>query len=62
MKRLHHPSFIGAMVVGILFNVVLGVLGMIGFELIDAMYLTTTLLTIVFAVGVHYLIQGSRSD
>jgi hypothetical protein len=60
MKVLQHPSFIGALMVGIIFNVLLSLLGALGFKLLGALYLTATLLTIIGAVGVQFLITRSR--
>jgi hypothetical protein len=60
MRVLQHPTFIGALMVGIVFNLLLGLLGALGFELLEALYLTAVLLTIIGAVGVQFLITRSR--
>jgi hypothetical protein len=58
----HHPSVIGVLLVGIAFNAMLGILGLLGFELLDALYLASTFLTIIGAVAVQYLSERSGKD
>lgn len=62
MRIMQHPSFVGALLVGISFNLVLGLLGTLGFELLDALYLTAALLTVIGAVGVQFLITRRRRE
>jgi uncharacterized membrane protein len=45
---------------GILFNSVLGILGLLGFTLLDALWMTASLLTIIGAAMVQHLIQNER--
>jgi len=62
MRIMRHPTFVGALMVGIAFNLLLSLLGALGFALLDALYLTAVLLTIIGAVGVQCLITRSRRD
>lgn len=61
-KHFSIHRWIGLVMVGISFNVVLTVLGLLGFELVEALYLTITLLTIAGAIVVQHLIQHHRKD
>lgn len=61
MRLPDHPVFIGAVLIGICFNIVLGILGLLGLALLDALWITAALLTIIGAVLVQHLIQ-SRKD
>lgn len=60
MKRLVHPTVIGALLVGIALNIVLSIFGLLGVGLLDALYLTLTLLAIIGSLGVQMLIRHSR--
>lgn len=60
MHLLDSPVFIGVVIVGIVFNIVLGILGLLGFTLLDALWVTASLLTIVGAAMVQHFIQQER--
>lgn len=60
MRLFEQPSFVGALIVGIVFNIVLGILGLLGFALLDALWITSALLTIVSAGIVQHLIQSQK--
>lgn len=62
MRVFEHPSFIGALIVGIVFNLVLGILGLLGFALLDALWITSALLTIIGAGIVQHLIQTRKDE
>ena len=62
MRLLHHPAFIGALLVGITFNIVFGMLGLLGFALLDALWITAALLTIVASALVQHLIQSGKGE
>ena len=57
---LDHPAFIGAVIVGICFNVVFGILGLLGFAMLDALWITAALLTIVGSALVQHMIQSGK--
>jgi hypothetical protein len=57
---LEHPAFIGAVIVGICFNIVFGMLGLLGFALLDALWITASLLTIIGSALVQHLIQSGK--
>lgn len=60
MRLCESHSLVGLLVVGILFNIVLGILGLLGFTLLDALWITASLLTIAGAVVVQHFIQQER--
>jgi len=60
MRVFEHPSFIGVLIVGIVFNLVLGILGLLGFALLDALWITAALLTIIGAGLVQEFIQRRK--
>ncbi|KAB2902481.1 MAG: hypothetical protein F9K27_16690 [Anaerolineae bacterium] len=60
MRLCESPSLVGLLVVGILFNIVLGILGLLGFTLLDALWVTASLLTIIGAAVVQHFIQQER--
>lgn len=60
MRLCESPSLVGLLVVGILFNIVLGSLGLLGFTLLDALWVTASLLTIIGAAVVQHFIQQER--
>lgn len=60
MRRFDSPVFIGVVIVGIVFNSVLGILGLLGFTLLDALWITASLLTIVGTAIVQHFIQQER--
>lgn len=60
MRLFDSPVFIGVVMVGIVFNIVLGILGLLGFTLLDALWITASLLTIVGAVVVQHFIRQER--
>jgi hypothetical protein len=60
INKLTHPTIIGILLVGISFNIILSILGLLGVELVDALYLTLMLLTIIGALAVQMLIRYSR--
>ncbi len=62
MRRFNHPAIIGAVVIGICFNLVLCTLGLLGFPLLDALWITSALLTIVGAAVVQHLIASRREE
>lgn len=62
MYRFASPVFIGVVMVGIVFNSVLCILGLLGFALLDALWLTASLLTIVGAAIVQHCIQQERDN
>lgn len=59
-SKLAHPTVVGTLLVGIIFNIVLSILGLLGFRLLDALYLTLILLTIIGSLAVQMLIRYSR--
>ena len=59
---LEHPAFIGAVTVGICFNVVFAALGLLGFAPLDALWITAALLTIVGSTLVQHMIQSGKSQ
>ncbi|KAB2893813.1 MAG: hypothetical protein F9K28_07640 [Bacteroidetes bacterium] len=59
-SKLAHPTILGILLVGIVFNIVLSSLGLLGVELLDALYLTFILLTISGSLAVQMLIHYSR--
>ena len=59
---LEHPAFIGAVIVGICFNIILGILGLLGFALLHALWITAALLTIVGSVLVQHMIQSGKGE
>lgn len=62
MRLCESPSLVGLLIVGILFNIVLCSLGLLGFTLLDALWLTASLLTIIGAAVVQHLIQQERDE
>jgi hypothetical protein len=62
MRRFDHPAFIGVLLVGICFNIVFGILGLLGFALLDALWITAALLTIVGSALVQHMIQKKRGE
>ncbi len=60
IKKLTHPTIIGILLVGIAFNIILSILGLLGVELVDALYLTLMLLTIIGSLTVQMFIRYSR--
>lgn len=60
INKLSHPTIIGILLVGISFNIILSILGLLGVELVDALYLTLMLLTIIGTLAVQMLIRYSR--
>lgn len=60
MRRFDSPVFIGVIIVGIVFNSVLCILGLLSFDLLDALWVTISLLTIVGAAMVQHFIQQER--
>ena len=64
MQRLSQPQLIGLLLVGIVFNFVLGILGWLGFALLDALWITAALLTIIGAAVVQGWIeqQGQQGE
>jgi len=60
MKYFTHPAAIGGLVVGIGFNVMLAGLGQLGVAFQDALYLTSSSLTLLGAVIVQWLIGRRR--
>ena len=60
MHLFEHPTFIGAVIVGICFNIVFGMLGLLGFALLDALWITASLLTIIGSALVQHLIQSGK--
>ena len=47
---------------GICFNSLPGILGLMGFEFLDALFATTTFLTIIGAVALQHLISRSEKE
>ena len=62
MSKLHQPACVGALIVGISFNVVLGLLGVMGMSLTDALYLTVMILTMSGSAVVQVLLHRSGKD
>ena len=62
MHLFDQPAFIGAVTVGICFNVVFGILGLFGFGLLDALWITAALLTIVGSALVQHMIQSGKGE
>lgn len=60
MSRLHHPACVGALTIGICFNAMLGILGILGIPLVDAFYLTILILTIIGAAAVQMVLRRNR--
>ncbi len=60
MRLFESPALIGLLIAGILFNSVLCILGLLGFTLVDALWMTASLLTIVGAAMVQHFIQQER--
>ncbi|MBZ0309459.1 MAG: hypothetical protein K8I82_25575 [Anaerolineae bacterium] len=60
INKLVHPTVIGTLLVGITFNIMLIILGLLGFRLLDALYLTFILLTIIGSLTVQILLRHSR--
>lgn len=60
INKLAHPTIIGILLVGIAFNIILSILRLLGVGLLDALYLTLILLTIICSLAVQMLIQYSR--
>lgn len=59
-NKLSHPTVIGILLVGITFNIMMIILGLLGFRLLDALYLTVILLTIIGSLTVQMLLRHSR--
>lgn len=62
MRLFQSPTFIGIVILGIIFNLVLGILGLLGFALLDALWMTASLLTIIGAALVQYLIESRQKE
>ncbi|MCL4876215.1 MAG: hypothetical protein KJ064_06140 [Anaerolineae bacterium] len=60
ISKLAHPTIIGILLVGIAFNIILSILGLLGIKLVDAFYLTLILLTIIGSLAAQVLIYYSR--
>lgn len=60
MRLYESPTLVGLLMVGILFNSGLCILGLLGFTLLDALWMTASLLTIGGAVTVQHFIQQAR--
>lgn len=60
ISKLAHPTIIGILLVGIAFNIILSILGLLGIKLVDAFYLTLILLTIIGSLAVQMLIRYSK--
>ena len=59
---LEHPAFVGAVIVGTCFNIIFGMLGLLGFALLDALWITASLLTIVGVALVQHMIQSGEGE
>jgi hypothetical protein len=57
MRGLLHPGFVGALVSGIVFNIVLMVLGELGFSFWEALYLAAASFIVSCFLGVRWLIR-----
>jgi hypothetical protein len=62
MSIFAHPAFIGALIVGICFNILFGILGLLGFALLDALWIAAALLTIVASALVQHMIQSGKGE
>ena len=57
-----HPAFIETLIVGICFNILFGILGLLGFALLDALWITAALSTIVTSALVQHMIQSRKGE
>jgi hypothetical protein len=57
MKALQHPAIIGALVIGIAFNILLSLLGLLGYSFWEALYLVATSLIVGSFLGMRWLIR-----
>ncbi len=62
MRQFHHPAWVGALIIGITFNVTLGLLGMAGMPVVDALYLAAIVVILIFSATVHLLLRRNRKD
>jgi hypothetical protein len=57
MKALQHPAIVGALVIGIAFNILLSLLGLLGFSFWEALYLASASFIVGGFFGVRRLIR-----
>ncbi len=62
MRQIHHPTCVGALIIGIAFNITLSLLGMAGMPVVDALYLATIVVILFFSAIVHFLVRRNRKD
>ena len=62
MRQLHHPTCVGALIIGITFNVTLSLLGIAGMPVADALYLAVIVVILILSAIVHLLLRRNRKD
>ncbi len=62
MRQMHHPACVGALIMGITFNITLSLLGMAGMPVVDALYLAAIVVILFFSATVHLLLRRNRKD
>ncbi|MBZ0315546.1 MAG: hypothetical protein K8L91_03940 [Anaerolineae bacterium] len=62
MRQMHHPTCIGALIMGIAFNITLSLFGMAGMQVADALYLAAIVVILFFSATVHLLLRRNRKD
>ena len=60
MKAFHYSSIVGILATGIVFNLILSILGNFGVTLLDALYITLLLLAIIGTCSVMILNRWRR--
>lgn len=62
MRQMHHPACVGALIIGITFNVALSLLGMAGMPVVDALYLAAIVVILICSATLHLLLRRNRKD
>lgn len=62
MRQIHQPACVGALIMGIAFNVMLSLLGIAGMPLADALYLAVIVVILILSAIVHLLLRRNRKD